>query len=108
MAFAEAHDLGHFHLLKLRGRHVEDTAGHASRALQARIVNDHRHAVGRQLNVELQLLQSQVERRLEGRQRVFGKFAGVTAVGDELERVRRRRHAATGAYLAGRDYCAQA
>ena len=49
-------------------------------------MDDDGHAVGRELHVEFEKFESQVERRLEGGQRVFREVARVAAVGDQLDR----------------------
>ena len=49
------------------------------------VVDHHRHAVGRQVHVELQEAQALLERRGEGGEGVFRKVARVAAVRDQMD-----------------------
>jgi hypothetical protein len=61
-------------------------------AIQVRIVEKHRHPVGRQLHVEFHVLDAEFDGGLECRQRVLGELCRVTAVSDDGRQVWVLRH----------------
>ena len=57
-----------------------DGPGRVGRAVEQVVVNHHRHAVGRQVHVELEAVGARAKAGLEGRQRVFGRERAAAAM----------------------------
>ena len=74
--------------VELARRHQAQVAGRAGRALEAGIVDHVRHAVGRQLHVELGVREPLPPGGLEGGQRVLRKVFRVAPVCDDFRCVR--------------------
>ena len=83
-ALPEARGLADRHLGERRPVQVVDHVGPPADALEVGVVQQHRHVVGGELHVELEVPHAEFDRRRERLQGVLGKLDRVTAVRDDF------------------------
>jgi len=90
---AEPARLAGVHAGQVGGRQLPEVAAAAGGAVQPHVVDNERHAVGRQVNVDLDPGDPGVERRAQGGQGVLGEVGRVATVRDQFRQVGPLLHA---------------
>jgi hypothetical protein len=84
---AEALELEHMKGLEFLARVAVDHALGATQPVQGAVVEQHRHPVGAQLHVHLDIARAGADRRFDADQRVLGIVQWIAAVGDQFRDV---------------------